>query len=107
MAEQADATVPNTVEGNLIRVQVPAPVPRFERDTVPGARPGCPAATQPFPGLYTGSIHAYAKDDSSFPTCDNKALLGNVAIHALADQTAILLIYAPKDLRTLFIPLDN
>jgi hypothetical protein len=30
-----------------------------------------------------------------------------VAIHALADQTAILLIYAPKDLRTLFIPLDN
>jgi hypothetical protein len=61
------------------------------------------------PGSYTGSIHAYAKDDSSFPTCDNNALLGNVAIHAVVDQTAILLIHAPKggDLRTLFIPLDN
>ena len=27
MAELADATVSNTVEGNLVRVQVPAPVP--------------------------------------------------------------------------------
>ena len=41
----------NTVEGNLVRVQVPAPVPYFERDTVPGAGPACPAAAQPFPGL--------------------------------------------------------
>ena len=69
----------NTVEGNLIRVQVPAPVPRFERDTVPGARPGCPAATQPFPGLRRHvaaglrDIHAKSLPDGP-PTAGHSAL---------------------------------
>jgi hypothetical protein len=78
-------------------------------------RPNGPAMTrsagtyQLDPGSYTGSIHAYARGNAAFPTCDNSALIGNVAIHAVAYQTAILLIYAPKggDLRTLVIRLDN
>ena len=80
-----------------------------DANTLSGAGPGGGGTYQLDPGSYTGSIHAYAKDDPSIPTCDNAALIGNLAIKAVADQTAILLIYAPKDgdLRTLFIPLDG
>lgn len=80
-----------------------------DANSLTGAGPGGGGVYQLDPGSYTGSFHAYARDDSSVPTCDNSALLGNLAIHAVADQTAILLVYAPKDgdLRTLFIPLDG
>jgi hypothetical protein len=80
-----------------------------DANTLSGAGPGGGGTYQLDPGSYTGSIHAYAKDDPSIPTCDNPALIGNLAIKAIADQTAILLVYAPKDgdLRTLFIPLDG
>jgi hypothetical protein len=80
-----------------------------DANTLTGAGPGSAGTYQLDPGAYTGSIHAYAKDDSSVPTCDNPAILGNLAIQVAADQTAILLIYAPKDgdLRSLFIPLDG
>ncbi|HYN47946.1 MAG TPA: hypothetical protein VER83_03720 [Candidatus Nanopelagicales bacterium] len=78
-------------------------------DTLTGAGPGSAGTYQLDPGSYTGSIHAQAKDDSTFPTCDNGALIGNLAIQAVADQTAILLIYGTKDedLRSLFIPLEG
>jgi hypothetical protein len=80
-----------------------------DANSLSGAGPGGGGTYQLDPGSYTGSIHSYAKDDPSIPTCDNAALIGNLAIKAAADQTAILLIYAPKDgdLRTLFIPLDG
>ena len=80
-----------------------------DANSLSGAGPGGGGTYQLDPGSYTGSIHAYAKDDSTFPTCDNAALVGNLAIKAVSDQTAILLVYAPKDgdLRTLFIPLDG
>ncbi len=80
-----------------------------DANSLTGAGPGSGETYQLDPGAYTGSLHAYAKDDATFPTCDNAALLGNLAITAVADQTAILLVYAPKDgdLRTLFIPLDG
>jgi hypothetical protein len=80
-----------------------------DANSLSGAGPGGGGTYQLDPGSYTGSIHAYAKDDPSIPTCDNPALIGNLAIKAVADQTAILLVYAPKDgdLRTLFIPLDG
>ncbi len=80
-----------------------------DANSLTGAGPGGGGTYQLDPGSYTGSIHAYAKDNSSIPTCDNPALIGNLAIKAIAGQTAILLIYAPKDgdLRSLFIPLDG
>jgi hypothetical protein len=40
------------------------------------------------PGSDTGSIHAQASDDAASPTCDNSALIGNRAIHAVADRVA-------------------
>ena len=78
-----------------------------DANTLTGAGPGSAGTYQLDPGRYTGSIHAYANDSSDVPTCDNPALLGGIPITAVADQTAILLIYAPKDgdLRSLFIPL--
>jgi hypothetical protein len=80
-----------------------------DTNTLSGVGPGGGSTYQLDPGSYTGSIHAYASDDTTIPTCDNPALVGNLAIKAVADQTAILLVYAPKDgdLRTLFIPLDG
>jgi hypothetical protein len=80
-----------------------------DANTLSGVGPGGGSTYQLDPGSYTGSIHAYASDDTTIPTCDNPALVGNLAIKAVADQTAILLVYAPKDgdLRTLFIPLDG
>ena len=80
-----------------------------DANSLTGAGPGSGGTYQLDPGSYTGSIHAYAKDDPSIPTCDNAALIDKLAIKAVADQTAILLIYAPKDgdLRTVFIPLDG
>ncbi len=61
------------------------------------------------PGSDAGSIHAQAKDDAASATGDNSALIGNLAIRAIADRTAILLTCAPKDgdFRTLFVPLDE
>jgi len=80
-----------------------------DANSLTGAGPGSAGTYQLDSGSYSGSIHAYAKDDTSFPTCDNPALISNLAIQAVADQTAILLIYGPKDgdFRTLFIPLDS
>jgi len=80
-----------------------------DANSLTGAGPGSAGTYQLDPGSYSGSIHAYAKDDASFPTCDNPALIGNLAIQAVGDRTAILLIYGPKetDLRTLFIPLNE
>ena len=80
-----------------------------DANSLSGAGPGGGGTYQLDPGSYTGSIHAYASDDTTIPTCDNPSLVGNLAIKAVADQTAILLVYAPKDgdLRTLFIPLDG
>jgi hypothetical protein len=80
-----------------------------DANTLSGVGPGGGSTYQLDPGSYTGSIHAYASDDTTIPTCDNPALVGNLAIKAVADQTAILLVYAPKDgdLRTLLIPLDG
>ena len=80
-----------------------------DTNTLSGVGPGGGSTYQLDPGSYTGSIHAYASDDTTIPTCDNPALVGNLAIKAVADQTAILLVYAPKDgdLRTLLIPLDG
>ena len=80
-----------------------------DANSLTGAGPGSGGTYQLDPGAYTGSLHAYAKDDATFPTCDNPPLLKDLAITAVAGQTAILLVYAPKDgdLRTLFIPLDG
>ena len=80
-----------------------------DANSLTGAGPGSAGTYQLDPGSYTGSIHAYAKDDPSIPTCDTAALIDQLAFKAVADQTAILLIYALKDgdLRTVFIPLDG
>jgi len=61
------------------------------------------------PSSDAGSTHAQAKDDAAFATGDNPAPIGNLAIPAIADRTAILLTCAPRDgdFRTLFISLDE
>ena len=80
-----------------------------DANSLTAAGPGGSGTCQLDPGSCTGSIHAYASDYHDIPTCDNSAVIGNLAIPAIADRTAILLICAPKegDFRTLFIPLDE
>jgi hypothetical protein len=80
-----------------------------DANSLTAAGPGGTGTYQLDPGSYTGSIYAYPSDATAFPTCNTNALIGNLAIQAVAGRTVILLIYGPKvgDLRTLFIPLDT
>jgi hypothetical protein len=78
-------------------------------DTLTAAGPGSAGTYQLDPGSYKGSIYSEASDFNGLPTCDGSPLVGNVDVQAVADQTTILLVYAPKDgdIRTLVVPLDE
>lgn len=80
-----------------------------DANTLTAAGPGSAGTYQLEPGAYTGSIYAYGSDFNGFPTCDGSPLVGDVGIQAVADQTTVLLVYAPKDgdIRTLVVPLGG
>lgn len=80
-----------------------------DANTLTAAGPGSAGTYLLEPGAYTGSIYAYGSTFNGLPTCDGSPLVGNVAVQAVADQTTVLLVYAPKDgdIRTLVVPLGG